>query len=127
MTALINTALQYFKLFDEKRFEAAGALMQPDLTVWLPNTREVFRGRDKYLHFNQLYPGHWRFVIEKILADADSVAAAAQVTSADNPQRFHVAIFMTFKDGLIAEITEYWGNDEDPPDWRLAEQLSERY
>ncbi len=127
MSVLRESARQIFTLFDAKQFAAAGDLMQPEATIWLPNTREVFRGRDKYIHFNEAYPGHWRFTIEKMYESGQTVITAARVFSADNPQCFHVTVFMTFKDGLIADMSEYWGNDEEPPDWRLAEQLSERY
>ena len=47
--------------------------------------------------------------------------------SEDKTSSFYATSFFIIKDNLINEITEYWGDNGEPPEWRLNESLSERY
>jgi len=47
----------FWRLFNEARFDEAGKYLAPYCNVYWPNTREVFRGRDKFISANKAYPG----------------------------------------------------------------------
>jgi hypothetical protein len=108
-------------------FEKAGGLIKEDAAIWLPNTREVFRGRDKYVEFNKKYPGRWIITVEKLFCKDNCVVTAVKVESEDKTDSFYATSFFTLKDSLICEITEYWGENGPPPEWRTGSSLSDRY
>lgn len=118
---------KFWTLMSEGKFDEVGELMKENAEVWFPNTREVFKGRDRYINFNKKYPGRWIITIDKILFKEDMVVSAVKVESEDKTSSFYATSFFTIKDNLISEITEYWGDNGEPPKWRLNESLSERY
>jgi len=119
--------IKFWRLFSEGKFEAAGELMHGDAIVWWPNTREVFKGREKFILANQKYPGRWLISIEKNICMDDTVISAVMVESEDKTSSFYATSFFYLKENLIQQITEYWGINGEPPAWRVQEILSERY
>lgn len=118
---------RFWNLMSRGMFEDAGKLMSENCVVFFPNTKEVFRGRDKYVKMNQKYPGRWIISIEKLLSNEDTVVSAANVESEDKSSSFYDTAFFTIRNNVITEITEYWGDNGEPPKWRIEEKLSERY
>lgn len=118
---------RYWQLFDEGDFDLAGELMSDDANVCLPNTREVFHGRNKFILFNKKYPGRWRITIERIHSIEDMVVSAVKVESEDKQLSFYATSFFMLKNNLIQEVTEYWGENGEPPAWRNEGDFSERY
>jgi ketosteroid isomerase-like protein len=123
----LQTARKYLRLFGRGDFDGATRLMQPRALVRWPNTREVFRTRDDFMEANKRYPGKWLFKFERIETTANGVAAAARVFSKTSGQSFHVVSFFEIKNGLIEKITEYWGQDGEPPAWRKRGGWAKRY
>lgn len=118
---------KFWSLMSDREFDKAGNLMTEDVVVRLPNTREVFRGRNKYIDFNKMYPGIWMITIERIFCKDNDVVSAVKVETADNSNSFYATSFFALRDNLICEITEYWGENGAPPEWRIKSSLSERY
>ena len=118
---------KFWTLMSEGKFDEIGELMKENTEVWLPNTREIFRGRNQYINFNKKYPGRWFITMDKILSKEDMVVSAVKVESVDKTSSFYATSFFVIEDNLISEITEYWGDNGEPPQWRLNESLSERY
>ncbi|WP_353093201.1 nuclear transport factor 2 family protein [Tissierella praeacuta] len=118
---------KFWTLMSDGMFDEVGELMQEDANVRLPNTREFFRGRDKYINFNKKYPGCWIITVDKIFSKDEIVISAVKVESEDKSSSFYATSFFTIKDNLISEIAEYWGDNGEPPQWRIEESLSERY
>jgi hypothetical protein len=118
---------KFWKIFDEARYDDVAALMLPGCNVYWPNTRELFRGRDKLIDVNKRYPGRWHIDVVDIIAKDDSVVSVVKVYSHESKHSFYATSFFKFKNGLIAEMTEYWGDITEPPAWRIAEGLSEKY
>jgi predicted SnoaL-like aldol condensation-catalyzing enzyme len=117
----------YWNYMSNAEFDMAGTLMNENAVVWMPNTREVFKGRDFYVEFNKKYPGHWIISIEKILSIDNDVITAVKVSSKNGKESFYATSFFRINNNLIEEITEYWGENGEPPEWRLKEKLSEKY
>ncbi len=111
------------------QYAAAGELMTEDACVYLPNTREIFRGRDKYVAFNQKYPGEWAMETEAVYTDpeTDTIIAVSLVRSKTEKQSYYLTAFYHFTGTLIDRIIEYWGENGEPPEWRKKAKLSERY
>lgn len=118
---------RFWKIFDAARYDDVAALLQLDCNVYWPNTRELFRGRQKLIDVNKRYPGRWHIEIVDIISKNELVVSVVRVYSKEKKQSFHATSFFKFKDGLIAEITEYWGENTNPLPWRIAEGLSETY
>jgi ketosteroid isomerase-like protein len=64
---------RYWGFFNDEDFDAAGGLMVSDAVVWWPNTREVFKGKDKFILVQKKYPGKWYISLEKIFSKDDIV------------------------------------------------------
>lgn len=118
---------RFWTLMSDGKFDEVGELMKEDAEVRLPNTREVFKGRDKYINFNKKYPGRWIINLDKIFSKDDMIVSAVKVESEDKTSSFYATSFFAIKDTLISEIVEYWGDNGEPPQWRVEESLSERY
>ncbi len=129
--APVDSVARFWQCFDDADFDGAGRLMRPDAVVLWPNTREIFRGRDGFIAINKQYPGRWRTTIEQMILHGDTVISVVRVdldrVTGAAAAGFHVVSFFEFKDGLISQITEYWGEDGEPPAWRARAGLSERY
>jgi ketosteroid isomerase-like protein len=117
---------EFWELMGQSRYAEAGMLMAEDVCIYLPNTREIFRGREKYVAFNERYPGTWTMQIKKIYSLEDAVITAVRA-QAEGAPGFFVTSFFALKDGMITEMTEYWGENGEPPEWREKESPSERY
>lgn len=122
-----NLVKRFWNLMSDGMFDEVGELMTEDAEVRLPNTREIFIGRDKYINFNKMYPGRWIITLDRIFSKDDIVVSAVMVEAEDRSISFYATSFFTIKDNLIIEIVEYWGDNGEPPKWRIEEKLSERY
>lgn len=127
MDEKLRIVRKFLRLFGRGQFEKAGALMNPKSAILLPNTREVFQGRDNYIEFNRRYPGKWLFKIERLEKSGKGVATASRVYSKTSRRSFHLVSFFEFRAGLIDQITEYWGEDGEPPAWRKKGGWARRY
>lgn len=118
---------QYWTYMDGGEFHKAGTCMAGDAIVYFPNTREAFRGRDAFIAFNTHYPGKWSIGIEKMITAGDTIVTAVRVMPEDGATSFCATSFFIIHNGLIQEITEYWGENGEPPQWRQDTPYAERY
>jgi hypothetical protein len=72
----------------------------------------------EYIRANCEYPGQWAGEIERVEESAGLIITAVRVFPADNSSSFHVVSFCKIKNGLIAEMDEYWADDGVAPEWR---------
>lgn len=126
-TAALRTTVEtYWATADARDWEAFAATLADDVVYELPQTRERIRGKGRYLRFNQEYPGDWHVRIERIVADAEGMQAAARTEVTVGPEELHAIHFFTFDDrGLITGVTDFWPEAYEPPAGR--EHLVERY
>lgn len=116
----------FWKHIDNADFDKLAEIMRVDANVILPNTKEIFRGCKKYIEFNKDYPGRWYAKIEKLIATKNKVISAVEITN-DEGVSLYVTSFFEFEDGLIKEVTEYWGENGEAPEWRQDKEYSEIY
>lgn len=133
-TAALRGAVEaYWSAAEARDWDAFGATLSEGVVYELPQTRERILGKERYLRFNQEYPGDWHVEVERIVADAEGRQAAARtgfrVTAeqeGDPAQELDAIHFFTFdEEGLISGVTDFWPESYEPPAGR--EHLVERY
>ena len=116
-------AERFIASLEARDWEAWAGLLHPDVVYEIPQSRERIRGRDRYLRFNQEYPGDWHLRPKVVIADERHGAVWFE-------WRLHgrtddAMAFFEFADGLITRITDFWPEPYDPPPGR--EHLVERW
>lgn len=133
-TAALRGAVEaYWSAAEARDWSAFGETLAEGVVYDLPQTRERILGKERYLRFNQDYPGDWHVRVERIVTDAEGRQAAARTgftVTADQaggaPQEMDAIHFFTFDDeGLITGVTDFWPESYEPPAGR--EHLVERY
>lgn len=122
-----DLATLFWRLIDQADFEGLGAVLAREAVIRLPNTREIFRGASSYIAFNKAYPGRWHARIESQDGLGDRIITTVKIWSEEGGPSFFVTSYFTVQDGLIQAIEEYWGENSEPPAWRLEKGFSERY
>lgn len=90
-----------------------------DAEILWPNTGERF-DLDGYLRANCAYPGQWSGEVERIAGDGG--CSVARVWSSDGTV-CRAVTFYRWRDGKIAQMTEYWGDVGPAPEWRKGMAL----
>ncbi|MBU5676327.1 nuclear transport factor 2 family protein [Alkaliphilus sp. MSJ-5] len=122
-----NVVKLFWEYIHNADFDSLNELISDDASIWLPNTKEVFKGKRKYIEFNKKYPDRWYVDLEKLYVCGETVISVAKIFNSENTASFYVTSFFKVNNNLIEEIVEYWGDNGEPPKWRLHEKLSERY
>ncbi len=122
-----NIVISFWECINNAEFDNLNELMSDEACIYLPNTREVFKGKDRYINFNKRYPDRWYVDLENMFVCEDTVISCAKIFNENKTISLYVNSFFNIKDELIVEITEYWGENGQPPQWRINENLSERY
>jgi hypothetical protein len=97
--------------------------LHPDVVYEIPQTRERIRGRERYLQFNQEYPGDWHLRPKLVIADEGHGVVWFE-WRLDGDVDDGMAFF-DFTDDLITRITDFWPERYEPPAGR--EDLVERW
>lgn len=90
----------------------------PDAVITWPNTNEHFSVAD-FIRANCEYPGSWCADVVRMETSADLVITVTRVWHKQTGHSFHVVSFFKFREGKIALLHEYWGDDGPPPKWRI--------
>lgn len=122
-----DVVTRFWQYINDASFDKLNEVMNKDASVYLVNTREVFKGREKYIKFNKQYPGRWYAELEESYISEDTIISVAKVFSPLNNQSSYVVAFFKFKNGLIQESKEYWSENGEAPKERIQERISEIY
>ena len=114
-----------WKAMDDRDWDRAGALLDEDVVVDWPHSRERFRGRAAFVAMNRAYPGAWRITVRRVARIGDEVLTVVSV--ADGAAEHHAVSFFEVREGRVRAALEYWSSPEDPPGWRTAGGWAERY
>jgi ketosteroid isomerase-like protein len=121
-----NTAVvrRLWTLFQARDWDAAEALVHPDIVVDWPDTRERMRGRANFMAVQRNYPEPWGTIeIRRVIGRNDLVVAEIAVHDARGTT-FAIS-FAELEAGRIVRAVEYWVDDDGaPPAWRA--QWTER-
>ncbi|MGW3415940.1 nuclear transport factor 2 family protein [Streptomyces sp. NPDC000888] len=130
MTDLRKTVESYWATADARDWAAFADMLAEDVVYTLPQTREVIRGRERFVQFNREYPGDWHVRIERVVAEPGQAVTAGQAVTwtlvTVGLEEMHAVTFFTADEsGRIASITDFWPEPYEPPPGR--EHLVERY
>jgi hypothetical protein len=73
-------AERFIASLEARDWEAWAALLHPDVIYEIPQSRERIRGRDRYLRFNQEYPGDWHLRPKVVIADEQHASGVSTIT-----------------------------------------------
>ena len=111
-----DTALAFWRAVDQSDFEAAAALMAPEVVVDWPLSNERMLGPENWKQVNVHYPGRWRASVESVVADGNAVVTTTHVS--DGGIRVIAISFFTIEDSRITRLVEYWPETYASPAWR---------
>ena len=109
---------------EARDWDTWAGLLDPAVIYEIPQSRERIRGRDRYLRFNQEYPGDWHLRPKMVVADERHGALWFE-WRVDGHGDDAMAFFDFADDGLITRVTDFWPEPYEPPAGR--EHLVERY
>jgi ketosteroid isomerase-like protein len=115
---------EFIATLEARDWDAWVATMRPDVVYELPQSRERIRGRDRYLQFNQEFPGDWHIRPHVVVADDDHGSIWFKWRVGESVED-DAMVFFGFRDGLIATVTDFWPEAYEPPPGR--EHLVERW
>jgi ketosteroid isomerase-like protein len=98
-------------------------LLHPAVVYEIPQSRERIRGRDRYLQFNQEYPGDWHLRPKVVIADEQHGVVWFEWRL--DGRSDDAMAFFEFTGGLITRVTDFWPEPYEPPPGR--EHLVERW
>ncbi len=82
------------------------------------NTNERF-SVDEFIQVNCIYPGKWMGEIERFEQIGNLFITVVRIHNEEG-DFFHAVSFINTNEAKIVSIDEYWGDDGEVPDWRLA-------
>ncbi|MEW6402798.1 MAG: nuclear transport factor 2 family protein [Chloroflexota bacterium] len=108
----------FWDLMATNDFYAAALILHDRYTLEWPQSGEVIRGRDNFAAINTNYPAQdkWRFTINQIVAEGDTVVTDVSVT--DGSIQGRAITFSTVRDGKILKQIEFWPEAFEAPEWR---------
>jgi len=130
MLSKLEIVRKFWDHFDQANFKAASSLMHEHAIVWEPNTREVFRSRDAFIHMHEANPLPWRIEEIDMLSEMKEgiIVTVVKAYSDQTPESYFITSFFTFAgESKIIEIVEYWGKNNEFPVWRNSQNFSEKY
>ena len=108
----------YVAVLEARDWAALTALLHEDVVYRLPQTREVVRGRDRYLRWNTEYPDGWHLRLVEAYGDGAGAAARLSVRMDGEPGTVDALVFVRAAEGRLVEITDWWPEPYDPPPGR---------
>jgi hypothetical protein len=116
-------AERFIASLEARDWNAWAGLLHPAVVYEIPQSRERIRGRDRYLRFNQEYPGDWHLRPKVTIADERHGVAWFEWLL--DGRADDAMAFFEFADGLITRVTDFWPEPYQPPPGR--EHLVERW
>jgi hypothetical protein len=101
MSGTRGIVVTFIESLEARDWATWAGLLHEQVVYELPQTRERIRGRDRYLRFNQEYPGDWHLHLKVALADESNGVAWFGWELPDAEPADGIAFF-AFADGLIS-------------------------
>lgn len=124
MTRSHDAVVAYWTAAEARDWPAFAALLTDDVVYDLPQTRQLIRGKEKYLEFNVEYPADWHLTVEMAVGEERHAATWARFVVGGEEQQA-LSFFEFDEGGLIKKITDFWPEPYEAPTGR--EHLVERY
>ena len=134
-----QTIERYWHAIVARDLDTVEECYHPDVVIRYPQSREVFKGRDRYMAMLRAYPGLPESEAEELYGDERTVVVPsaqpfgrpvvtvtggdelfvghARLTYDDGTMVHNVSIFQV-QGGLIVSETSYFAEPFEPPGWR---------
>lgn len=116
-------AERFIASLEARDWDVWAGLLHPAVVYEIPQSRERIRGRDRYLRFNQEYPGDWHLRPKVTIADERHGVVWFEWLL--DGRTDDAMAFFEFAGGLITRVTDFWPEPYEPPPGR--EHLVERW
>lgn len=115
-------AERFIASLEARDWDVWAGLLHPAVVYEIPQSRERIRGRDRYLQFNQEYPGDWHLRPKVTIADERHGVVWFEWLLDGHAD--DAMAFFEFAGGLITRVTDFWPEPYEPPPGRghLAER-----
>ena len=111
-----ETVMDFWRRVDARDWDGMAELLDAQFLAEYCHTGEEF-DRDEFVELNRTYPGHWRAVVEEVVASDNEAVTRTRVK--DGQYEYVVASFATVRDGAITRLIEVWTETaQAPPDLR---------
>lgn len=111
-------ARRFWDLMSANDFGSIAEVVDRDVVVDWPLTRERIRGLDDFVRVQDDYPAHgpWRFTVHRLFGGATDAVSDVAVT--DGVVVARVISFFVVEAERIVRMVEYWPEEYEPPDYR---------
>ncbi len=89
------------------------------------NTNEHFTV-DEFIIANCEYPNKWEGKVERLEQIDNLIITVTSVYTIDKKLSFYVTSFIKIEDEKIVSIDEYWGENGNPPKWRVDKNIGSK-
>ncbi|GGR70551.1 ketosteroid isomerase-like protein [Nocardioides luteus] len=114
MTDNATLGRTYLQLLEGRDWDAWTALLDEDVVYDMPQTRELITGRERFLEFNQTYPGEWHLTAKTVIADEERVVVWFDWSMGEESGESQT--FLEVSDGRITRVTDFWPEAYEPPE-----------
>lgn len=106
---------------EERDWAGLGELLDENVVVEWPASREIITGRGNFVAVQSEYPEGWSIRVLSVLAQGTQVVSEVEVPHA-GVGVFRVVSLWTIADGKVARGREYWTElgAGERPSWREA-------
>lgn len=104
---------RFWATANERRWDEFAALLCPDMSYHVPQTRERAEGREGFVDVFRTWPGDWVVHVETQVADENGAFTAIRFVAGESEER-GISHF-EFRDGRISRVTDWWPASYDPP------------
>lgn len=113
---------QYWDDIHRRNWDGLAQYFHEGAVIRWHNTNEQFTA-DEFIRINAQYPGNWLIKVERLACAENLVISVVKVCQDGQSVSFHATSFFEFRDGKIAALDEYWGDDGEAPEWRLDQHI----
>ncbi len=124
MTTGRDLAARFVEALEQRDWEDLIELLDPDVVYEIPQSRERIQGRERYVRFNQEFPGDWHISPRVVLGDERNGSVLFDwIVDGSDPEP--AIVFFEIEGERITRVTDFWPEPYDPPPGR--EHLVERW
>lgn len=122
----INTVKQLWHMFSKAEYREAESLLDKNLFVIWPTSREKYQSREQFILVNEAFGDGWAFDLLNIEETVSGkVNCVCYVHSPDCKDSFYASSIIEFQGNCISRIETYWAFQDKQSEWR--KELSEVY
>jgi hypothetical protein len=117
-----NIIVSLYEEMDNQNWDNLRNYFDKDAVINWNNTNESFNV-EEFILANLEYPGNWTFKIERLESKDNLVISVVRVSLKGEDVSSYGTSFFEFKENKIVLLNEYWGDNGNPPQWRMDKKI----